>query len=120
MPREDRLVVRFGAEPPQDPLPYGRWADPLQAELLAAALRINTEGPELGDPGSMTWFPDRTWAGRTFVPVSTRTSNALDLYGYVSFTPGDADNEPGEFYSWADFTPETADAHDVVCFSICE
>ena len=80
MPPEDRFVVRFGAEPPQDPLPYGRWADTLQAEFLAAALRIDTEGTELGDAGSMTWFPDRTWAGRTFVPVTTRTTNNLDLF----------------------------------------
>src|SRR5215218_5377868 len=101
MPPEDRFVVRFGAEPPQDPLPYGRWADTLQAEFLAAALRIDTEGTELGDAGSMTWFPDRTWAGRTFVP-------------------GDADNEPGEFYSWADFTDETADAHPEWKMDLCE
>src|SRR6185312_7076862 len=120
MPPEERFVVRFGAEPPQDPLPYGRWADTLQAEFLSAALRIDTEGAELGDPGSMTWFPDRTWAGRTFVPVTTRTSNSLDLYGYVSFTPGDADNEPGDFYSWADFTPETADANPDWKVDICE
>src|ERR1700754_1126981 len=111
MPPEDRFVVRFGAEPPQDPLPYGRGADTLQAEFLAAALRIDTEGTELGDAGSMTWFPDRSWAGRTFVPVTTRTSTGLALYAYASFTPGDADNEPGAFYSWPDFTDETADAN---------
>ena len=111
---------RFGAESPQDPLPYGRWADTLQAEFLSAALRIDTEGTELGDAGSMTWFPDRTWAGRTFVPVTTRTSNALDLYGYVSFTPGDEDDEPGDFYSWADFTDETADRHPEWKVDLCE
>jgi hypothetical protein len=120
MPPEDRSVARFAAEPPQDPLPYGRWADTLQAEFLSAALRVDTEGAEIGEAGSMTWFPDRTWAGRTFVPVTTRTSNALDLYGYVSFTPGDEDNEPGDFYSWADFTPETADANPDWKVDICE
>ena len=120
MPPEDRFVVRFGAESPQDPLPYGRWADTLQAEFMSAALRIDTEGAELGDAGSMTWFPDRTWAGRTFVPVSTRTSTGLDLYGYVSFTPGDADNEPGDFYSWADFTDETAERNPDWKLDICD
>ena len=111
MPPEDRFVCRFAAEPPQEPLPYGRWADTLQAEFLAACLKVDTEGAELGDPGSMTWFPDRTWAGRTFVPVTSRTSTGLDLFGYVSFAPEDADSEPDDFYSWADFTDETADRH---------
>ena len=36
MPPEERIVARFAAEPPQDPLPYGSWADTLQAEFLAA------------------------------------------------------------------------------------
>ena len=120
MPPEERLVARFAAEPPQDPLPYGRWADTLQAEFLSAALRVDTEGAEIGEAGSMTWFPDRTWAGRTYVPVSTRTTEGYDLYGYVSFTPGDADTEPGEFYSWADFTDETSDRNPDWKMDLCE
>ncbi len=120
MPPEDRFVCRFAAEPPQDPLPYGRWADTLQAEFLAAALKVDTEGADLGDPGEMKWFPDRTWAGRTFVPVSSRTANGFDLFGYVSFTPGDADREPGDFYSWADFTDETSEANPDWQMDLCE
>jgi hypothetical protein len=120
MPPEDRFVCRFAAEPPQEPLPYGRWAETLQAEFLAAALKVDTEGVELGDPGEMKWFPDRTWAGRTFVPVSSRTSNGLDLFGYVSYTPGDADREPADFYAWADFTDEVADKHPEWKMDLCE
>ena len=120
MPPEERFVARFAAEPPQDPLPYGRWADTLQAEFLAACLRIDSEGQELGEAGSMTWFPDRTWAGRTFVPVTSRSTTGLDLFGYVSFTPGDDDDEPGDFYSWADFTDETADRHPEWKMDLCE
>jgi hypothetical protein len=120
MPPEERFVARFAAEPPQVPLPYGRWADTLQAEFMAAALKVDTEGEDLGEPGSMTWFPDRTWAGRTFIPVSSRTSTGLDLFGYVSFTPGDADHEPGDFYAWADFTDEVADRHSEWQMDLCE
>jgi hypothetical protein len=120
VPPEERFVARFAAEPPQDPLPYGRWADTLQAEFMAACLKIETEGQDLGEAGSMTWFPDRTWAGRTFVPATSRTSTGLDLYGYVSFTPGDADNEPGEFFGWADFTDEVADRHPEWKMDLCE
>ena len=44
MPPEDRFVCRFAAEPPQEPIASGRWAETLQAEFLGAALRIDTEG----------------------------------------------------------------------------
>ena len=72
MPVEDRLLPRFAAEPPQDVLPYGRWAQRLQEEFLAACLRIESEDvPSIGD---ITWFPDRTWHGRTFVPAVAATA----------------------------------------------
>ena len=109
MPPEDRFVCRFAAEPPQGPLPYGRWAETLQAEFLAACLKIDSEGEDLGEAGELTYYPDRTWAGRTYVPVSTRSSTGFELYGYVSFTPGDEHDEPSDFYGWADFTDVTAD-----------
>src|ERR1044072_552615 len=64
MPPEPRFVIRFAAEPPQEGLPYGRWAEQLQAEFLAACLRIDSEGEELGEPGEVTWFPDGTYGGR--------------------------------------------------------
>ena len=120
MPPEDRFVCRFAAEPPQEPIASGRWAETLQAEFLSASLRIDTEGTELGDPGELNWFPDRTWAGRTFVPVTSRTSNALDLFGYVSYVPGEGDQEPGDFYSWADFTDETSERNPDWKMDLCE
>jgi hypothetical protein len=120
MPPEDRFVCRFAAEPPQEPIASGRWAETLQAEFLGAALRIDTEGTELGDPGDLKWFPDRTWAGRTFVPVTSRTANGLDLFGYVSYVPGEDGAEPGDFYSWADFTDETSERNPDWKMDLCE
>ena len=125
MPPEDRLVCRFAAEPPQSPLPSGEWADTLRAEFLAACLRIDDEGEELGDAGDMVWFPDRTWSGRTYVPATTRTSNGFDLFGYVSYAPGDPDgtgdeSEPSDLQAWADFTDETADRHPEWKMDLCE
>src|SRR3954463_12066012 len=52
MPPEDRFVTRFAAEPPQDVLPSGRWADTLTAEFLAACLRIDSDGADLGEAGA--------------------------------------------------------------------
>jgi hypothetical protein len=111
MAPEQRFVCRFAAEPPQEPLPYGRWAETLQAQFLDACLRVDSEGEDLGEAGAITWFPDRTWAGRTYVPATATSSTGLELYGYVSFAPPDEDSEPSDFYGWADFTDETADKH---------
>ena len=107
MPPHDSFVCRFAAEPPQGSLPG---ADLLQTEFLAACLRVETEAgdPELGAAGEITWFPDRTWSGRTYVPATARTDTGLELFGYVSFAPGD---EPSELYAWADYTPDLAEQH---------
>jgi hypothetical protein len=112
MPPVDRPVCQFAAEPPQSSLPHGRWADTLQQEFMAACLRVEPEeGEEIGTLGTITWFPDRTWHGRTYVPGTARTSTGMELFGYVSFAPGDDDDEPAEFYGWADYTADTADEH---------
>jgi hypothetical protein len=120
MPPEDRIVPRFAAEPPQDMLPYGRWAERLQEEFLAACLRIDTEGEELGEPGDVVWYPDRTWHGRTFVPATVRTANELELYGFVSYAHGGDRDEPSDFHSVADFTAETADANPDWAIDLCD
>ena len=93
-------ICRFAAEPPQGGLPPD---ETLQAEFLAACLRVETEegDPELGTAGDIHWFPDRTWSGRTYVPATPARTPGLELFGYVSFAPGD---EPSELYAWADYT----------------
>ena len=107
MPPVERFVCRFAAEPPQEGLPHGAWAQTQQAEFLAACLRVDAEGDEVGEAGELQWFPDRSWNGRTYVPATTRTTTGGELFGYVSFVPGE--DEPEDFRSSADFTDETAD-----------
>jgi hypothetical protein len=111
MPPEPRIICRFAAEPPQEPLPYGDWAATLQGEFLAACLRVDAGEVDVGEPGDVSWFPDRSWAGRSYVPASTRTSTGVELFGYVSFAPGDAEHEPSDFAAWADFTEDTVEDH---------
>jgi hypothetical protein len=118
MPPVERFVCRFAAEPPQEGLPHGAWAQTLQAEFLAACLRIDTEGQELGEARELRWFPDRTWNGRTYVPVTTRSTTDLELFGFVSFVPGDP--EPSDFNARADFTGETADRNPDWMIDMCE
>ncbi len=107
MPPTDRFVISFAAEPPQDTLPYGRWADTLRAHFLAACENIDTEDEDIGEPDEIAWFPDRTYAGRTYVPGTARTSAGFELFGYVSFT--ESGGGPAEFEARADYTSETAE-----------
>jgi hypothetical protein len=107
MPPVERFVCRFAAEPPQENLPHGEWAQTLQAEFLAACLRVDAEGDEVGEAGELHWFPDRSWNGRTYVPATARTTTGGELFGYVSYVRGE--HEPEDFRSTADFTEETAD-----------
>ncbi len=109
MPPTDRFVISFAAEPPQEGLPYGRWAETLKGHFLRAVVQIDTEGEKLGEPGEVTWFPDRTYAGRTYVPAVARTSEGYELFGFVSFTEGDSG--PADFEAHADFTSELAEAN---------
>src|SRR5437667_320725 len=43
MPPTDRFVISFAAEPPQEPLPYGRWADTLAGHFISACREIDTQ-----------------------------------------------------------------------------
>ncbi len=111
MPPTDRFVISFAAEPPQEPLPYGRWADTLRRHFLAAVAELDGDGEDLGEAGEIAWFPDRTYGGRTYVPASARTSTDYELFGYVSFAASTDDGAPEAFEAHADFTSETADAN---------
>jgi hypothetical protein len=109
MPPTDRFVISFAAEPPQETLPYGRWASTLGEHFLAACQQIDTEGEELGEPGEISWFPDRTYSGRTYVPAVARTDQGYELFGFVSFREGSGG--PNDFEARADFTSELAEAN---------
>ena len=105
----DRFVPRFAAEPPQEGLPYGRWAHRLSDAFYEACARIDSEGADIGEPGDIAFHPDRTYGGRTFVPATAPTSTGLELFGFVSFVPGGEEGEPSDFEATADFTAETAE-----------
>jgi hypothetical protein len=107
MPPVDRFVISFAAEPPQEPIPYGRWADTLRNHFLAAVRELDTEGEEIGEPGEISWFPDRSYGGRTYIPAVARTEEGYELFGFVSFT--EVSEGPSDFSASADFTAEVAE-----------
>ena len=117
----DRPVPRFAAEPPQDDLPTGPWEGRLRDVFLAAVERIDTEGVDLGEPGELRWFPDRTWNGRTYHPATARTSTGLELFGHVSYLRPEEDGEDAEdFAAMADFTDEVAERHPEWRIDLCD
>jgi hypothetical protein len=110
MPPTDRFVISFAAEPPQEPLPYGRWADTLAGHFRAAVGELDTEGEEIGELDTeISWFPDRTYDGRTYVPAVARTSGGFELFGFVSFHEGP--QGPTEFAAAVDFTSDMAESN---------
>jgi hypothetical protein len=111
VPPTDRFVPRFAAEPPQEGLPYGRWAHRLSDLFYGACGQLDGDGEDLGEPGDIAWYPDRTYGGRTYVPATAPTSTGHELFGFVSFVPGGEDGEPGDFEAMADVTAETAERH---------
>src|SRR2546421_3850910 len=102
MPPDERPIPRFIAEPPQEGLPYGRWGEALADEFKRACAAIQTQ-EDLGQPGEVTWFPDRTWGGRTYVPATAPTSTGYELFGYVSFTREHEGAEARDFEALADW-----------------
>ena len=110
MPPTDRFVISFAAEPPQEPLPYGRWADTLAGHFRAAVAALDTEGEEIGELDTdIVWFPDRTYGGRTYIPAVARTTAGYELFGFVSFNDGA--QGPSEFATSLEFTSELAEAN---------
>ena len=100
MPPAARQIPLFAAEPPQEPLPYGRWEDALYGRFADAA---ETE------IGAVTWFPDRTFAGRTYVPATAPAEGGGEVFGFVSYTREHEGAEATGFRSVADYTDETAE-----------
>ncbi|HEV2074934.1 MAG TPA: hypothetical protein VGR10_01705 [Thermoleophilaceae bacterium] len=110
MAPSERPIPQFAAEPPQEPLPYGRWGEALGERFLAACREIETD-EEVGEPGEIGWFPDRTYAGRTYFPASVTTDQGFELFGFVSFTREHPGAEATAFDARADYTDDTAEAN---------
>jgi hypothetical protein len=120
MPPEERFVPRFAAEPPQDDLPYGRWQERLSSEFLQATGDLDGQPEDLGEPGEVIWYPDRTWHGRTYVPGTSQTSGGYELFGYVRFVPSVDRAEPTDFSAHVDFTDETAERNPDWRLDLCD
>jgi hypothetical protein len=116
----ERFTPRFAAEPPQEALPYGRWAERLRQEFLGACLALEDPPEDLGEPGALVWYPDRSWHGRTFVPCTSLTSGGYEVFGYVRFVPASADADASDFTAQADFTDQLAAENPEWKIDLCD
>jgi hypothetical protein len=106
MPPSERPIPMFAAEPPQEPLPYGRWEEALAERFLEAVAKETGEA----EVGTVTWFPDRSFDGRTYVPVAA-TAGEGEVCGYVSYRREHEGAQATDFTADAYFTEDTADAN---------
>lgn len=112
MPPVPRPLPRFIADASAEGLPYGRWEQRLRDEFAKACEPHVSEAG--GPPGEVTWFPERAWGGRVYVPAVAPVAGAQEpseYFGLVSFVrpPEGEGGEAGEFEARADFTDVTAD-----------
>jgi hypothetical protein len=92
----------------------------LEEELHVAWAALDTDGEDLGEPGEIAWYPDRTWHGRRYVPATSITSGGYELFGYVRFVTGGGDGEPMELSAHGDFTEETAERNPEWKLDVCD
>jgi len=105
-------IPRFIASASVEGLPYGRWGQRLRDEFAKAC---EPHIPEAGGPpGEVTWFPERAWGARVYVPGVAPVEGAQtpsEYFGVVSFIRPDEgeDGEASAYEATADFTDVTAD-----------
>ena len=105
MPPEERFICRFAAEPPQDPLPEGAWADQLGELFAEACADLDAE------VGAPVFHPDRTWEAVTYVPVTASTAGGGEVFGFVDFSRADEETpEPHDFDAIADVAEAASQA----------
>jgi hypothetical protein len=112
MPPIARPFPRFMADTAQEARPYGDWEQRLSSAFADACAKLADEAEATLDPETLRYFPERTWGGRTYIPVvgqaGEETGGLPEYYGYVFFQRGDG-GDPGELEAEADFTDITAD-----------
>jgi hypothetical protein len=114
-PPSGRPFPRFVADSAQEARPYGRWAERLRDEFGRACSPLTEETGAPLDPESLSWFPERGWGGRVYVPVTARGARPQDgdpveYFGHVSFVRPEG-GEAEDLRARADFTDIVAEAN---------
>jgi hypothetical protein len=121
-PPTARPFPRFIADASQEGPVQGRFAERLTAEFVEACKQFAEEAGSPVDAGTVRWFPDRAWGGRTYLPATARAQEPstpadaptgaepvlAEYYGWVSFVRPEG-GEPTDFRARADYTDVTAE-----------
>jgi hypothetical protein len=115
MPPVARPIPRFVADSAQESLPYGRWADRLTEAFADACEALGDEAGAPLDPETVTFFPERGWGGRYYLPLTGRSpgegdeEGPIEFFGHISFARSSAEEEPTDLVASVDFTDVVAD-----------
>jgi hypothetical protein len=112
VPPDNRPIPRFIADNSQEGIPYGRFAETLAGHFREAVARIEDLPEGVEAPQDLVWFPERTWGGRVWHPVTARTEGPdgpLELFGHVSHEQVRDEGDPSGFRVEADFTDVLAE-----------
>ena len=108
MPPNNRPIPSFIADNSQDGIPYGRFADEILAKHFSDAVAKVEDLPDgFAMPGELDWFPERTWGGRVWFPVTAHAESSdgpIELFGHVSHELVEGEGQPSDFRATADFT----------------
>ncbi|MDQ5894802.1 MAG: hypothetical protein QG596_1063 [Actinomycetota bacterium] len=116
MPIDNRPFPRFVADASRHGIPHGRFAERLATAFKAACEEIEDLPAGTAIPEELTWFPERAWSGRVWVPVSGDSEavmeeggepEPIELFGFVSFVQPEG-GDPDDFKASADFTDVVA------------
>lgn len=112
-PPVSRPYPRFIADSSQEPLPYGRWAERLLKPFATACEPLAEEAGAPLHPETVDWYPERTWGGRVYVPVTAGGVEAedggpIEYFGHISFVRPN-EGEPADLRATADFTDVVAE-----------
>ncbi len=109
-------LPRFIADACRDGIPIGRFAERLGGPFREALDGIDDLPEGTAMPEEITWFPERSWQGRIWIPASAIGEAVMDseegpvpieFYGYVSYIQP-ADGDPEDIRAVADFTDVVA------------
>lgn len=114
-PPSGRPFPRFVADSPQEKAPYGRWAERVREQFVSACEPLAEQAGAPLDPESLQWFPERSWGGRVYLPVTARGAGSQDgdpveYFGHVSFVRPEG-GEAEDLGARAEFTDVVAEAN---------
>ena len=123
MPPEERFVPRFAAEPPQEELPYGRWAGAAARGVpRGRAARSTRRARSSASRARSLWYPGpHAGTGARYVPATSLDRERLRAVRLRALRArAGEDGEPSDFSAHVDFTEETAERNPDWQLDLCD